>query len=97
MFDRLMGWYTIYILGALAPERNSASCKIHFASKSCVILYWQRPCTALEQRASARLRRGTRNRITALSAFFSLHVIFTLGIGPHSSSVSVCLFSVYSV
>jgi len=35
------GWYTIYILRALAPERNFARCKIHFVSKSCVLLYWQ--------------------------------------------------------
>ena len=28
---------------------NSARCKIHFASKSCVLLYWQRYCTALVQ------------------------------------------------
>jgi len=34
---------------ALAPYRNFARCKIHFASKSCVVLYLQRYCTALEQ------------------------------------------------
>jgi len=28
-------------LGSLAPWRNIATCKIHFASKSCVLLYWQ--------------------------------------------------------
>jgi len=28
--------------GALAPWRNFATCKIHFASKSGVVLYWQR-------------------------------------------------------
>jgi len=50
------GWYTIYtFLGAFAPSRNSARCKIHFASKSCVFLFWQRYCTALEQWASAKL------------------------------------------
>jgi len=46
---------TIYtFLGALASYRNYASCKIHFASKSCVLLYWQRYCTAFEQRPSAK-------------------------------------------
>ena len=30
-------------------------CKIHFTSKSCVRLYWQRYCMALQQRASAKL------------------------------------------
>ena len=51
MFDgRLLGWYIMYtFLGALAPNG------IHFASKSCVILYRQRYCTALEQRPSAKL------------------------------------------
>ena len=56
MFDRLLDWYTIYTFsGALAPLRNFATCKIHFASKSCVILYWQRYFTALQQRPSAKL------------------------------------------
>jgi len=49
MFGSLLGWYTIYkFLGALAPWRNYTTCRIHFASKSCVLLYWQRYCTALE-------------------------------------------------
>jgi len=51
-------WYTIYTFffggGGCCPITNSARCKIHFASKSCVLLYWQRYCTALEQRASAK-------------------------------------------
>jgi len=56
MFGSLLGCYTIYTLSrALAPWWNFATCKIHFASKSCVLLYWQRCCTALQQRASARL------------------------------------------
>jgi len=29
--------------------------KMHFASKSCVLVYWQRYCAALQQRASAKL------------------------------------------
>jgi len=40
---------------ALAPWRNFATCKIHFTSNSCVLIYWQRYCTALQQRASAKL------------------------------------------
>jgi len=32
--------------GALVPPPR---CKIHFASKSCILLYWQRYCTALQQ------------------------------------------------
>jgi len=45
----------IYILGGSCPWRNFAWCKIHFTSKSCVLLYWQRFCTALQQRASAKV------------------------------------------
>jgi len=45
----------IYIFGGSWPWWNFALCKIHFTSKSCVLLYWQRYCTALEQRASAKL------------------------------------------
>jgi len=53
---RLLGCYSIYSFsGALAPWRNFARCKIHFASESCVLLYWQRYCTALKQRLSAKL------------------------------------------
>jgi len=56
MSGRLLGWYTIYsLLGALAPWRKFARCKIHFTSKSCILLYWQRYCTAHQQRASAKL------------------------------------------
>jgi len=64
---RLMG-STLYIhFGGSCPWWNVARCKIHLASKSCVLLYWQCYCTALQQPASAKLRRGTRNGITVLS------------------------------
>jgi len=53
IFGSLLGWYTMYtFLGAFAPWRNFATCKIQFASKSCVLVYWQRYCRALQQRAS---------------------------------------------
>ena len=56
MFGCLLGWYAVYTFtGDLAPWRNFARCKIHFASKYCVLLYWQRYCTALEQRALAKI------------------------------------------
>jgi len=38
-----------------APWRNFSRCKIHFASKNCILLYCQRNCTALQQRASAKI------------------------------------------
>ena len=56
MFGRLLGWYPIYTFsGALSPWRNSSSCKIYFASMSCILLYWQRYYMALQQRASAKV------------------------------------------
>jgi len=56
MFGRLLHWYTIYTFSeALAPWQNFARCNIHFTFKSCVLLYWQRYCTAPQQRASAKL------------------------------------------
>ena len=39
----------------IASWRNFVRCKVHFASKSCLLLYWQRYCTALQQRTSAKL------------------------------------------
>ena len=59
MFCRILGWYTsLYTFsGALAPWRNFTRCKIHFTPKSCVLQYWQRYCTALRQRPSAKLFR----------------------------------------
>jgi len=41
--------------GLLPRNVIFATCKIHFASKSCVLLYCQRYYTALEQWASAKL------------------------------------------
>ena len=55
-FSRLLSWYNMYTFsGALVPERHSARCINHFGSKSCIILYWQHYCMALEQWASAKL------------------------------------------
>jgi len=64
-------------------------------SKSCVLLYWQRYCTALEQWASAKLRccvvQGMELRNFRSSSFstegttYILRAAITLGIGPHSS------------
>jgi len=36
--------HNIYIFGGSCLQRNFARCKIHFASKSCVLLYWQHCC-----------------------------------------------------
>jgi len=45
----------IYIFGGFCPWRDFARCKIHLWSKSWVLVYWQRYCTAHQQRASAKL------------------------------------------
>ena len=48
------GTVYIYFLGLLSPWQNFTRCKVHFTSKSCVLL-WQRYCTTLVQRASSKL------------------------------------------
>jgi len=56
MFGHLIGWYTISRFSVvLAPWCNFALCILHFTSKSCILLYWQCYCTALQQRAWAKL------------------------------------------
>jgi len=57
----------IYIFGGCCPLRDFASSKIHFASKSCTLLYWQRYCTALAVGIIQTLQRGTRSGIAELS------------------------------
>jgi len=94
MSGRLLGTYTIYFSGLL-PQRNFSRCKIHFASKSCVILYWQRYCTALEQWASAKLCgvvQGMELRnFRSSGATYIPRAAITLCIGPpHSSLLCLC-------
>ena len=38
IFGRLLGLYTIYTYPGLLPRQNFARCKLHFASKSCILL-----------------------------------------------------------
>ena len=47
------GTLYVHFSGAFTPWRNFATCKLHFASKSSVRLYWQHYCTALDQWAPA--------------------------------------------
>jgi len=44
----LVHYNIIYFLGHLPLTEFCQVRKIHFASKSCVLLYWQRYCAALE-------------------------------------------------
>ena len=55
MFGRLLGWYTVYAFLGSWPLTEFCQVQIHFASKPCVLLYWQHYCTALEQRASTKI------------------------------------------
>jgi len=64
-----------------------ARCKIHFASKFCVLLYWQYYCsTALEQWSSAKLCdmvQGMELRNFHRWRHLYGRAAITLGIGPH--------------
>ena len=42
--------HCIYVFGGSCSLTEFRYVQIHFASKSCVLLYWQRYCTALQQR-----------------------------------------------
>jgi len=73
--------------------------QIHFASKSCVLLYWQRYCTTLEQWASAKFCGVVQEMelwnfcslsCTTEGATCILMAAITLGLGPHSSWATVC-------
>jgi len=95
MFGRLLGCYSMYTFwGALDPRRKFFMCEIHFESKSCVLLYWQRYCTALKHWASAKLcgvvqgmelRNLRSSSFSTEGATYIPRAAITLGIGPHSS------------
>jgi len=61
---------------------NFARCKIHFASKSCAILY----VFSVTARHSSNGRQPTLRRWAESVTYFGRAAI-TFGIGPHSSSV----------
>jgi len=79
--SRFLMVHCVYTFSAaLAPWRNFTRCKIHFAYKFYVLLYWQRYCTALQQRALAKLC-GLEKRVPPIFG----RAAITFGIGPHSS------------
>ena len=56
--------YNIHFRGILPPDGISPpTCKIHFASKSCVLLYWQRTARHSSSVVGQTLRCVTRNGI----------------------------------
>jgi len=76
----------IYIFGGFCPWWNFARCKIHFTSNSCVLLYWQHYCTALQQQAWANLCIVVQKRNYGTFAQGASYI--WLGghhVGPHSS------------
>jgi len=92
----------IFLQGS-CPQRNFSRCKIHFASKSCIILYWQRYCKALEQWELAKLCgvvQGMELRnFRSSGATYIPRAAVTFCIGPpHSSLVCLCdKVAVYSL
>jgi len=87
VFGRCLGWYTTYTFsGVLAPLRNFDRCKIHFAFKSCTLVFWQLYCTALQQQAAAKLC-GVEHRASPVF----VRAAITLGIGPHSSIIIIII------
>ena len=68
----------IHFWGLLSRNGILPGAKIHFVSKSCALLYFQRYCMALEQCASAKLC-GVEQREPPI---FDRAAI-TLGIDPH--------------
>ena len=89
-----IGTLYIHFWGLLHPNGILPAAKIHFASKSCILLYWQRYCTALEYSASAKrchVVQGMELWNFRSSSFWTLgttgipRAAITLGIGPHSS------------
>jgi len=52
----------LYIFGALGPWWSFARFKIHFVSMSCVLLYWQHYCMAVEQPEICGMLQGMKLR-----------------------------------
>jgi len=85
------GTLYIHFSGAFAPWQNFSMCKLHFASKSCVLLYWQHygkhstcGCQANFVAWYKEWNYGTSQ--TALPIFGWVQwAAITLGIGPHFS------------
>jgi len=78
----------IYILEGFCPWQNFGRCKVHFASKCCVLLYWQPYCTALQQGVSAKLSgvvQGMELQNFRIRRHLFGWAAITLGMSPHSS------------
>ena len=83
-------YFSIHLETVSRVETETPRPRLH-PCKSCILLYWQHYCTALDQWASAKLCGVVhKNGITELSQrappIFGWTAI-TLGISPHSSLV----------
>ena len=94
MFGRLLRWYNLYIQfwGLLPTTTEFCHVQHSHCGKSCVLLYWQRYCTTLEQYASAKLCGMLQGRelgslgprVYAPPRIAHGSVAIMLNIGPHS-------------
>jgi len=81
----LYTFWGLLLPNGICQAQNSLCVQILW---SCVLLYWQRYCTALEHWTSAKLS-GVQQTTPSVSLFGTAAI--TLGIDPHSSYSSFCL------
>jgi len=81
----------VYIFGGSCLLAEFCRCKIHITSKPCVLVYWQRYCTALQQRASAKLCGVIQGMELELRSPILGKAAIMMGIGPRSSVCIHCL------
>jgi len=78
----------IYIFGISCPLTDVAKRKIHFVSRSCVLLYWQSDCTGLQQRGqpnfAAWYKEWNYGTVAEGATYIFGWAAITLGIGPYS-------------
>ena len=90
-FGRLLRWHTIYTYsGLLSTDGILPGAKFTLHPS---LLYWQRYCKALQQRASAKLCgmvQGIELRNFRRGRHLFGWAAITLGIGPHSSLSLLC-------
>jgi len=69
----------LHCVGSSYAPMEFCHVQMHFAAKSCVLLYWHRHCTALQQRASAKVCSVEKRAPPVFG-----RAAITLGISPHS-------------
>jgi len=88
MFSRFLSWH-IHFRGILPADGILPGANLIFASKSCVLLYWQHYCTALDHWASAKLCCMVQGmellELSEMAPPIFGWAAITLDIGPYSS------------